>query len=484
MKYWLSIIFFSMFLSIQAQEQSTYRPSLSKLPYKQKFQERIEMELAQDVAAIEGGNKKEISGIYLDRANYVLQAATSGEFIYGTTINTYTEAILNELLEGNPEIPADRIKLFISRDYVPNASCIGEGSIVMNIGLIRRFENESQVAFVLAHELAHYIDNHVNQGIQEYVSTKNSKATQKQIKQIRKAKYQRNQKGLDLLKSFTYNTSRHTRTKESAADAKAIELLSNTKYDLNEAVKALEMLDTIDEDKYEVKLNLIKSFDRQLYPFQPEWLEEENELAIFFGAGKTDQEEVMHPDSLKTHPNSLVRAEQVSKKISSLTNGGSVSIQPVSMHEAAVKQADFDMVLSAYHYKNYGLVVYQSLVLQEKYPDDPFLIGIIGAVMGEMAEAIEDKELGKILPQSSPAFEEDYNTVLKFLNGLSYKNMKEVGYNYVRTYRDDAGKSEALAYALALTSKLKGKYDDKEKYKGIYFNKFPNGYFVKQARKV
>jgi len=125
-----------------------------------------------------------------------------------------------------------------------------------------------------------------------------------------------------------------------------------------------------------------------------------------------------------------------------------------------------------------------ALELLDKHPDHPFLTGIIGICMGKMAIAIDKKELGKVLPTSSPAYEEGYNSVLKFLNGLSRKNMAEVGYNYVYVYRGKAATSEALTYALALTSRVKGKYEDKESYKNQYFKNFPSGYFLKELRKV
>lgn len=104
--------------------------------------------------------------------------------------------------------------------------------------------------------------------------------------------------------------------------------------------------------------------------------------------------------------------------------------------------------------------------------------------MGEMTIAIDKHELGKILPASSPEHEANYDELLSFLNNLSLTEMKEVGYNYVRIYGNQAAKSEALAYGLALTSKLKQKANEKNKYKGIYGKTFQNGYFRKQMNKV
>ena len=104
--------------------------------------------------------------------------------------------------------------------------------------------------------------------------------------------------------------------------------------------------------------------------------------------------------------------------------------------------------------------------------------------MGEMVEAIDEHELGKYLAHTSPAFTENYNDLLSFLNNLSMKEMTEVAYNYVRIYSEQAEENEALAYALALTSALKDKDNERNKYRNIYNKNFSDGYFIKKVRRI
>lgn len=54
-----------------------------------------------------------------------------------------------------------------------NAFALPNGSIYINIGLLARIENEAQLAAVMAHEAAHFIEKH---SFQQRVSTKNAAA--------------------------------------------------------------------------------------------------------------------------------------------------------------------------------------------------------------------------------------------------------------------------------------------------------------------
>lgn len=475
------LLFFS--LPISAQKFFPYSPSQSKIPSKREFKKQMEENLEQDLQSISERNeiKSNISSIYTKRHEYLIEMALEkDEFIFNTPMNDYLSSIFSRLLSTN-HIDSSRLQLFISRDLSPNASCLGDGSLMFNIGLMRRLSNESQVAFVLAHELAHYTQNHVNESIVQSVEKKYSKETQDKIKEISQLKYNRNQAGFELLQSVTYSSSKHSRIKESEADSIAVILLEKAGYNSNEALSALAILETIDDEKYKDSIIYHREFNRELYPFKNEWIVQENPLAVFFNKEIDDEVFAFDKDSIKTHPDCLQRIDLLAPEIN---NNGNTHFVEKIVHDNAVAQADFDYVLSAYHYKNYGFAIYQSLQLQKHYPDHPFLIGIIAACMGEMAIAMDDHELGKLLPQTSPHFGENYNDLLALLNTLTMKEMIEVGYNYARIYEENAHQNEALAYGLAITSKLKNKTLEKQNYKSIYYKHFTTGFFRNKVAKL
>ncbi len=73
-------------------------------------------------------------------------------------------ARLNELMtELYPEFGGS-IKVRILREVVPNAMAFPNGDVYISLGLLGRLENEAQIAMVLAHEGAHFVQRHGYQG--------------------------------------------------------------------------------------------------------------------------------------------------------------------------------------------------------------------------------------------------------------------------------------------------------------------------------
>jgi len=85
----------------------------------------------------------------------------------------YTTDYLQNIMDTlYPEFEG-RIKVKILNDPHLNAFALPNGSIYIHLGLLSRFENEAQLATVLAHEGAHFIDKH---GLRSRRSTKGASA--------------------------------------------------------------------------------------------------------------------------------------------------------------------------------------------------------------------------------------------------------------------------------------------------------------------
>jgi beta-barrel assembly-enhancing protease len=73
---------------------------------------------------------------------------------------------LNELMTAlYPEFEG-AITVRIVRDITPNAFVFPNGDVYMSLGLLARLENEAQIAMVLAHEGAHFVQRHGYRGRQ------------------------------------------------------------------------------------------------------------------------------------------------------------------------------------------------------------------------------------------------------------------------------------------------------------------------------
>ncbi len=82
--------------------------------------------------------------------------ARAGKVNPDPALNTYLQAIMDRLY---PEFKG-RFKVRLLNAQHISAFALPNGSIYVNAGLIARFENEAQLATVLAHEGAHFIHRH------------------------------------------------------------------------------------------------------------------------------------------------------------------------------------------------------------------------------------------------------------------------------------------------------------------------------------
>jgi hypothetical protein len=78
-------------------------------------------------------------------------------------INTLGNRIVPRYLQKLP--PGDRNKIvfrfYVLEDETPNAVALPDGSVFVHTGLLKRLENEAQVAIVLGHEIAHVTNEHI-----------------------------------------------------------------------------------------------------------------------------------------------------------------------------------------------------------------------------------------------------------------------------------------------------------------------------------
>lgn len=83
----------------------------------------------------------------------------SGEVYFNNELNDYVNRIAGYLLRDHPELK-EELSFYIIRDPDFNAFATSEGKIFIHIGLLAQVENEAQLAYVMAHEIAHVIKGH------------------------------------------------------------------------------------------------------------------------------------------------------------------------------------------------------------------------------------------------------------------------------------------------------------------------------------
>lgn len=96
------------------------------------------------------------AGLWMRMERAETAILTSGRVIEDPALNAYVRDIICRLAE---EYCAD-LRIYLLRDANFNASAGPNGALYVFSGLLLRAETESQLAYVLGHEVAHYVQRH------------------------------------------------------------------------------------------------------------------------------------------------------------------------------------------------------------------------------------------------------------------------------------------------------------------------------------
>ncbi len=122
-----------------------------------------------------------------------------------------------------------RVRAYDDPDF--NAFALPNGGMYVSSGLLARFENEAQLATVIAHEIMHAVNRHA---IVEYRTFKNGAAVSASIPGARML-------GLGSLGTKAAVTG-YSRDNEREADAEGLALVAAARYDVRQAPRVFEIL--------------------------------------------------------------------------------------------------------------------------------------------------------------------------------------------------------------------------------------------------
>lgn len=149
----------------------------------------------------------------------------SGKVLFNDSLSNYINRVADVLLQDQPEL-RNSIRFYVMKSPLPNAFTTHRGTIFINLGLMARLENEAQLAYILAHEIAHYTHQHV---LNRYL---NDHQTQRLWKH--------SQPGLSGAKEMLQ--SNYSQDSELQADLAGLQLLSSSPYQLAEILPVYDML--------------------------------------------------------------------------------------------------------------------------------------------------------------------------------------------------------------------------------------------------
>ena len=420
-----------------AQSQPAFLPATEDAILLKALTVKYEGQYKADLSSLPKENRKDFEEVYRQRWDNIKSVLDKKEIYTSASAQQYLDALVAEIVKANPLLQKQNFTCYFSRSGIPNAAYIGEGIILFNMGLFKRLDNESQAAFILCHEIAHFYLQHSENSIRRYVTTLNSQEVQNGLRKIKNTEYGKRQQVDDLMKGLTFNMRRHGRDHESEADSMAIEFMRHSRYDISEALTTLALLDSIDTDSLNMSACLQKMFNAKEYPFQKKWIAKEE--GLLGGHAQLKKEEPLS-DSLKTHPDCKLRIQFLTPMINryQAKNGLKNIVDKANLNELR-NTFSYEIIEYAYTSENYTRSLYYTIELWQNKSSDPYLVTQVGKIFNGFYAAQKTHKLGKLIDLPSPFYPADYNLLLQFIQNLYLENFSSISYYFLKQYNSQLG---------------------------------------------
>lgn len=444
----------------QAQLTDHYYPRKTHSSLSKDLINELESQFDEESSAMI--SNKRVRQINLHRKMVFLGKVFDGSFIQDDSLETYVNHVLNKIVSSNALRSFPRRVLIMKSPHV-NAVCYGQGIYAVTISLLGRIENENQLAFILAHELAHDELGHIRTRIiQEADLDLEEKAREQTIKII-SGKIVHTE--IEEFRNLLYDVSRYSRKNEMRADSMAFALLTKANYNGSQAFSALNVLQAAQSPKREIDAELFLPFHSNNFPFQDYWLN--SRLSVF--SKKYYGTFLYSTDSVESHPAIEIRKEALCPYLTNESQGkGDQSEEFVN---AVTEIAEFETVESAYKNREYDLSMYYALQLFKRYPENAYLISRIGKMMIDLYEAKNLNQFELYVAKYTPNYSDELKLINSFLYNLSVAELGEVAFHFLHN-NSKPKVHKPHCYLLWKASAITSREDIKDNLKESFKEKF------------
>lgn len=257
----------------------------------------------------------------------------SGKVLYGDPVSNYINDLGQKIIGNQPDL--QNLRFYTLKTNIVNAFSTNQGIIFVSQGLIAQVQNEAQLAFVLAHEIGHYIERHVIIGFKERMDLMSrSGGISQKIKQL----------------------SIYSKEKEFEADRVGIELYNVAGYNIKDLYSVFDLL-TFSYLPFEMKALPKTHFNTDKLYLPPS----------FFKKNLPEIEpEDDDDDSKSSHPNIQSRREQLENEVKNyIAWKDFANLTPVETFDYIRSLARFEQVRNNLYEFDYIAALYNLFLLSD-----------------------------------------------------------------------------------------------------------------------
>lgn len=330
-----------------------------------------------------------------------------GNILYGSKLNQYINTIADNLLKEYPGLRQD-LRFYILQSPVVNAAATENGIILINVGLIAQVSNESELAFIISHEIIHYVEHHIiKMNNYEDVFNKN-----------------RNE-----YKEFYLKYHNRSRENELEADKLGLE-----RYYQHSPYSYTALNGVFDVLQY-------AEFPFDEIPFQRSYVEtnfyqfSDNYFLSTVTPIRIRDDNV---DTLSTHPNIQKRRAVIQQLISGLSNEGrKLFVQSEELFNEIRDIARFQCIHVFLIQHQYDDAFYNTYILEQKFPNNKFLLMTKAASLYALYQYKSKGQLSDII-ENYKKIEGEIQQINYFFSKLNKKEMAVLALrNAWEAYKND-----------------------------------------------
>ncbi len=325
------------------------------------FKKSLEELYSEDKQRIRDYNDGKLKNkdLLLNASYQIHKMLATGRVLYGDPISVMSERIADKLLYDYPELRKELRFYTVKSPYV-NAFATGQGMIFVNIGLVAQLQDESQLAFILAHEIIHYVKKHSLEVL--------SKTEKRDSEEEGTASEEENKEEETENKRLSTFLKYHNRSheKETECDRLGLEYYYlKTDYSTEVA-----------EGVFDVLQYAYLPFDEIIFDstyFNTPYFTVPGDYFLKEVAAITARDD--YDDSKSTHPNIKKRREHTKDVLSraSHTSRKKYSVTTPEEFNHIQTLARFECIRQNLIYANYARAFYDTYTLQKEMPENIFL---------------------------------------------------------------------------------------------------------------
>lgn len=375
------------------------------------------------------------------------QIFLNGYVYYNDTLSVYSRQVLQKLLANKPEINK-KIHVFVTRLSAPNAMTWQDGTVLINVGLLAKMQNEAQLAFVLGHEITHFLHNHA---YQQYILAQGVPPPS-------------DVKG-------ALSVIQYSNLNEVYADSVSLQLMAAAGYPPQEAIAALRLLETY---TYE-PLNLPASLSSAKVTVSERELCTPAKARNYtrFGANMRTPEGTP-TITIDSRVSAILKNMAVLPK--SETKTDTEQAKTTAGNFALMRQfSQFEVIEDCYQQGDFIRTTYDALALLRQYPKNKYLVA---RAMNGMHGIAAYSKIGKLSDILFDRFRTDDIGLARmycFLRENSDNYIQQIAYYFVAQMHQKYSGDEEVLFAMAQATELYLGLDHALPFYKDYIAKYPKG---------